>query len=301
MEIKEKKKIAIFGACGYLGQQLTIYFTRQGIKCDCFDLAITTQCRGASYSKCDVTQLDDFVQIDFSQYQAVIFFAGRTGTQKSFDDPFNFLFVNEIGLLNLCQVLSKYGKDAPKIIFPSSRLVYKGSNSLLQEEDEKETRTIYAVNKLACEYYLQAYSIFHQLSYVCLRICIPYGTLIDSLYSYGTVGLFIDQAKQKKMITLYGDGSQQRTFTHVEDICGVILGVIQHPIRQGVFNIGGVTISLSDLARMVAKKYQATVESIPWTSEALVLESGGTVFDDSKLTHLLGSYLKHIEINIDSL
>lgn len=268
-------RIAIFGAKGYLGKQLTFYFTQKGESCDEFDMP-----------ECDITSAAFWESFDPTQYKSILFFAGLTGTEKGFAEATTYVMVNEIGLLNLLNKLAPLGENAPKVIFPSSRLVYKGAEHPLHEDDEKDAKTVYAANKLACERYLSAYRNRFGLSYAVIRICVPYGNLISSDYSYGTIGFFLKQAATGK-ITLYGDGSLRRTFTHVADICEIVKRLAESSVC-GIFNIGGSDLSLREAANIVAKRKGATVATVPWPDVALKLESGSTFFDSSRLARTVG-------------
>ena len=269
-------RTALFGGKGYLGSQLAAYYAAQGAMCDVFDMP-----------SFDVTQADCWDSFKVSDYSAILFFAGMTGTEKSFTDAERFLDVNERGLLNLLIRLAPLGAGAPKIIFPSSRLVYKGSDDPLTEDAPKEAKTVYAANKLACEYLLQAYHVRYGIPYAVVRICVPYGNIVSSNYSYGTIGFFLKQAASGGPITLYGDGTLRRTFTHVADICLAVFGLAKSD-AVGVFNVGGENMSLLEAAKIVAKKKGVEVVFVPWPDDAFALESGSTVFDSSKLQSMIG-------------
>ena len=263
-------RIAIFGGNGYLGSQLAAYLSAQGTSYDVFDVP-----------DFDVTDTGCWDSFKADDYSAILFFAGMTGTEKSFMAADRFCAVNENGLLGLLKRLAPLGERAPKIIFPSSRLVYKGAETALVEDSPKEAKTVYAANKLACEYLLQAYGFRYGLKYAVVRICVPWGSIVSTEYSYGTVGFFVHQAKASGCITLYGDGSLRRTFTHVADICEAINRVIMSDRLQGIFNIGGVTYSLADAAGKIAAAKGAKLSYVPWPENALRVESGSTFFDSS--------------------
>lgn len=159
----------------------------------------------------------------------------------------------------------------------------------LKEEDEKDCKTIYAANKIACERYLKAYHDSFDISYTVFRICIPYGNLLSNDYSFGTVGFFIKQAKMGKDITLYGGGTIKRTFTHMEDLCSQVINGALNPASNGeIYNIGGETLSLHDAAKIIAKKFGVSVSAVPWPERDLRIESDHTYFDDTKIKALLG-------------
>ena len=190
-------------------------------------------------------------------------------------------------MLNLLEAI-RNSQYRPKMIFPSTRLVYKGVDKALKETDEKETKTIYAVNKIACEGLLQAYKASFDIPYTVFRICIPYGNLLSSDYSFGTVGFFIKMAKSGKDITLYGGGHIKRTFTHMEDLCYQLVEGAFNPDSNGeIYNIGGETFSLREVAEIVAAKFNVNVVDVPWPERDLRIESNHTYFDDTKIRSLI--------------
>jgi len=94
----------------------------------------------------------------------------------------------------------------------------------------------------------------------------------------------INQARNDKLITLYGDGALRRTFTNIRDICESMLkGAFLKSCANNAFNIGGEDFSLNEIAALIAKKYDAKIKYIDWPDNALKIESGDTVFDDDKL------------------
>lgn len=243
-------------------------------------------CDEPNYKKIDITNLESVAEIDLN-IDYIFLFAGLTGTYTGFDKYQIYNAINEIGLLNLLDAIRK-SKYRPKIIFPSTRLIYKGVNRPLKETDEKETKTIYAVNKIACEGLLQAYKASFDIPYTVFRICVPYGNLLSTDYSFGTVGFFIKQAKAGSDITLYGGGLIKRTFTHMEDLCyQIVEGAFKSESNGEIYNIGGETLSLREAAEIVASKFSTNVVDVPWPAKELRIESDHTYFDDSKIQALL--------------
>ena len=207
-------KTAIIGANGYIGKHLEFYLKRMGLDPACYDIQDDSR---ENYKQVDITDKESVKNIDIN-VDYIYMFAGLTGTYAGFDKYETYVSINEIGLLNLLDAIRNSEKK-PKIVFPSTRLIYKGVDKPLKEEDEKETKTLYAINKLACESILYAYNKSFDIPYTIFRICIPYGNMLSTDYSFGTIGFFIKQAKAGKDITLYGGGDTKRTFTHMEDLC----------------------------------------------------------------------------------
>lgn len=279
------KKIGVIGANGYIGKHIVSYLQRYyDVNVDSYD--IVAECNLPNYHKVDLTDKESIKGLNLD-IDYIFMFAGLTGTYNGFNEYEKFISINELGLLNLLDAI-KNSEYRPKVIFPSTRLVYKGIDKSLKEDDLKECKTIYAANKLACEGYLQAYHDSFDIPYTIFRICLPYGNLLSTDYSFGTVGFFIKQAKAGKDITLYGGGNIKRTFTHMEDLCyQIIEGSFHHESNGQTYNVGGETLSLHDAAEIIAAKYGAKVTEIPWPERDLRIESSHTYFDDTKIRSLL--------------
>lgn len=279
------KKIGVIGANGYIGKHIVSYLQRYyDVNVNSYD--IVAECDLPNYHKVDLTDKESIKGLNLD-IDYIFMFAGLTGTYNGFNEYQKFISINELGLLNLLDAI-KNSEYRPKVIFPSTRLVYKGVDKSLKEDDLKECKTIYAANKLACEGYLQAYHDSFDIPYTIFRICLPYGNLLSTDYSFGTVGFFIRQAKAGKDITLYGGGNIKRTFTHMEDLCyQIIEGSFHHESNGQTYNVGGETLSLHDAAEIIAAKYGTKVTEIPWPERDLRIESSHTYFDDTKIRSLL--------------
>lgn len=282
-----KIRCAVIGSEGYIGKHLSNQLRQKGCVVQSYDIIEKTDY--STYSQTDLTDARAVADISLD-VDYVFMFAGLTGTYAGFDSYNKYVSINELGLLNLLDAI-KNSQFRPKIVFPSTRLVYKGVDKPLKEDDEKECKTIYATNKIACEGYLKAYHDSFDIPYTIFRICIPYGNLLSTDYSFGTVGFFIKQAAAGRDITLYGGGTIKRTFTHMEDLCHqVIEGAFKTESNGEIYNIGGETLSLHDAAEIIAKKYGVNVIAIPWPERDLRIESDHTYFDDTKIQTLLGGF-----------
>jgi len=281
------KTSLLIGSNGYLGKHLSVFLDKKGFENLNFDIQPAGFDGIRNYSQIDITNSASFENLN-PNVDFIFFFAGLTGTSDGFDKYQDFVRVNELGLLNFLDWIKTKGSK-PRIIFPSTRLVYKGKKDHpLREDDIKETKTIYALNKLAAENVLWMYHNAFEIDYTIFRICLPYGNRFGGAYSYGTIGFFLDKAVKKEDIVLFGDGSIRRTFTHVEDICeNIYSAILNLESKNQVYNIGGENLSLFEAAKLVAGKFGVGIKFIPWPALALKLESDDTVFDDSKLSSLI--------------
>lgn len=277
---------AVIGAKGYIGRHLVWYLRQKGLTVDTYDVVAGDE---EGYTQVDMTSRESVATMNLD-VDYIFMFAGLTGTWAGFDKYGPFVSVNEVGLLNLLDAI-RYSDSRPKVVFPSSRLVYKGADKPLQETDAKDARTIYAVNKLACERYLGIYYRCFGIPFTVFRICVPYGNMLGGDYSFGTVGFFIRTASAGKDITLYGGGEVKRTFTNIGDLC---FQVVEAAFTDGsdgeTYNVGGETFLLHEAAKMVASKYGTGVKAVGWPYDDHLIESGHTYFDDHKIQKLLGGF-----------
>ncbi len=282
-------KVQILGSNGYIGKNFTHYLNSLGnIGLELFDVQQFSFHKNFSYTSLDISDNSKVAKINFDSDYLVIF-SGLTGTGAGFSKYEDYLKVNELGLLNILNSLKEQNYKG-RIVFPSTRLVYKGIEDVaLKEASEKEFKTPYAINKYACEQYLKMYNNLFGLNYSIFRICVPYGNLVSNEYSFGTIGFFLKKAAKGEDITLYGDGSQKRTFTHVQDICKSLWNASNSTdTLNDVYNIGGETQSLFEAANVVAEKFNVKVKLSDWPEIDYKLESGDTIFNSEKLEMIIG-------------
>jgi UDP-glucose 4-epimerase len=284
-------KALIFGANGYIGMHIAMQAQKENWDVSLFDVQETGQTWFTNYQSVDVRKKESIAAIN-TNVDFIFFFSGLTGTLNAYEQYENYIDVNEKGLLHLLQHMRNQNSRA-RIIFPSTRLIYKGKKDVpLTENSEKECKTIYALNKFTCENLLQQYSEYFGIQYCIFRICVPYGNEINNNYSYGTIGFFLKKAKAGSNISLYGTGEQRRTFTHISDLTNALFQVISLPDSANqIYNAGGEDFSLKQVAEMIGQKYHIGIEFAPWPPLEKLIESGDTIFDAGKIGKLTGKNL----------
>lgn len=293
MENVGMKKVAIIGANSYIARNLIVVLKRN-YKCviKLYDCTEKHKDSENNYTQIDIMSEESITKIDMD-CNIIFMFVGKTGSVSGFDNFTTFIDINEKALLNVMNEYRRQNSSA-KIIFPSTRLVYKGKSEAQKESASKEFKTIYAINKFACERYLELYNLVFGVQYCIFRICIPYGTLVSEASSYGTVEFMLSKARKKENISIYGDGSSRRTLTYIGDLCEILIaGAFNERCCNDVFNIGGENYSLKEMAELIARKYGVGIDYVEWPEIALKIETGDTVFDDIKLRNIIGILRKN--------
>lgn len=153
-------RTAIIGANGYIARNM-IHVNADAHYAD--DMVLYGHQAGHIDGAGDYRQLDmncpEAMEAVVTDAELIYFFVGKTGTLQGFETPELFLELNEGSLLKLLTACKRTGSKA-KIVFPSTRLVYRGSEAKQKENAPKQFLTPYAVQKFACEQYLELYHRF---------------------------------------------------------------------------------------------------------------------------------------------
>ncbi len=145
---------------------------------------------------------------------------------------------NVIGSVNL--VNGAVRGDVGRFIFTSSIAVY-GTNQLPMTEDLiPSPEDPYGVAKYAVELDLRAAHEMFGLEYTIFRPHNVYGEHQNIGDRYrNVVGIFMNQVMLGEPMTIFGDGSQERAFSHIDDVAPLIAGCVDLPAtRCEVFNVG---------------------------------------------------------------
>jgi UDP-glucose 4-epimerase len=179
---------------------------------------------------------------------------------------------NVIGSVNLINASVNTGVKG--FVFTSSIAVY-GTNPSppMSEETPAHPDDSYGIAKLAVEQELAATRAMFGLDYVIFRPHNVYGPRQNVADRYrNVIGIFMNQILQGRSMTIFGDGTQTRAFSYVDDVAPVIAGCIDVPgAWNQAFNVGADRpYSLSELARAVAHAMgvEPAVQHLPARLEA---------------------------------
>jgi UDP-glucose 4-epimerase len=161
---------------------------------------------------------------------------------------------NVIGSINLINAAVNH--DVKRFVFTSSIAVYGAGQSPMSEELAPKPEDSYGIAKFAVEQELRASHEMFGLDYSIFRPHNVYGERQNVGDRYrNVVGIFMNQLLQGEPFTIFGDGEQERAFTHIDDVAPVIADAVDVPgARNEVFNVGAdVPFTVNQLARMVAE------------------------------------------------
>ena len=188
----------------------------------------------------------NFYKIDIGNYKklkkvfsenkvdAIINLAARAGVRASVEDPWVYLDTNTKGTLNLLE----YSKDfkVKKFILASTSSLYASLDMPFKETSKTDTPLApYSATKKGAEAICHAYHYLHGIDISILRYFTVYGPAGRPDMS---IFKFLRSMDLGKPIPLYGDGSQTRDFTYIDDIANGTISALK-PTGFEIFNLGG--------------------------------------------------------------
>lgn len=254
------KKILITGGAGFIGSNLVNKLMEKNQVVIIDDLSTGNlnniqefiDTKKIQFIKGTVTDLN-FLQKTFKDIDYVFHQAAIPSVPRSVKDPYTSNYVNANGTLNT--LIAAKDNQVKKVIYASSSSIYGDTPTLPKKEDMKPNPlSPYAVSKLTGEYYCDVFTRIYHLPTVSLRYFNVYGPKQDPLSEYAAViPRFITNVLNDKSPIIYGDGTQTRDFTFVDDVVTVnILAAESH--STGIFNVaGGKRISINELADSIIK------------------------------------------------
>jgi UDP-glucose 4-epimerase len=161
---------------------------------------------------------------------------------------------NLIGSVNLINASVNHGVKC--FVFTSSIAVYGANQVPMTEDMIPLPEDSYGIAKLAVERELQVTHEMFGLDYVIFRPHNVYGERQNIGDRYrNVVGIFMNQLMKGDPMSIFGDGTQQRAFTHIRDVAPIIARSVQCPAaRNEIFNVGAdVPYTVNELSRVVAE------------------------------------------------
>lgn len=236
------------------------------------------------FIKCDVNEYNDVSPLFFAyKFDYVFHYAALVGVQRALQNPL-WVLRDIRGIENVLNLSKNTG--VKRVYYSSSSEIYGDPFEYPQNEHTTplNSRLPYAVVKNVGETYLRTYYKEFNLSYVIFRFFNTYGPNQSEDF---VVPRFIRKALKNEDITIYGDGSQTRTFCYVDDNVDACIKTHLSDVNCDTINIGSDTqISIRSLAERIIEIVgsRSKIVSVPPLPEGDMI---GRKPDTSKMRRLL--------------
>jgi len=300
----------ITGGAGFIGSHLSEALVAQGHEVLILDNLSTGSIENIAHLKgrpgfeyfIDTVDNEPLLAELIDRADVVFHLAAAVGVKLIVEQPVHTIETNVHGT----EVVLKHANKKKKlVVIASTSEVYGKSNDVPFREDADlvmgptpKHRWAYACSKAIDEFLALAYWKERKLPVIIVRFFNTVGPRQTGQYGM-VIPNFVRQALAGEPITVFGDGKQSRAFTHVSDVVGALVRLVNEPAAIGqVVNIGNtVEISIEGLAERVRKLSGSTsiIKYIPYEE---AYESGfedmpRRVPDLTRIEGLIGYKPKH--------
>jgi len=250
----------------------------------------------ARFIKADVNNYNEIAAIMLAfRFDSVFHYAAVVGVQRTLNNPVKVLEdIN--GIKNILELSKNTG--VKRVFYSSSSEVYGEPVEFPQNEDTTplNSKLPYAIVKNVGEAFLRSYQREYNLDFTIFRFFNTYGPRQSDDF---VIAKFIKRALKNEDITIYGDGSQTRTFCYIDDnIEATVAAFEKDMFVNDTINIGNNNeTSILDLAKTVIRltDSKSAIVHLPALIEG---DMTRRLPDISKMKVLLGRELTSLEQGI---
>ena len=253
----------ITGVAGFIGSSLARAALAAGYEVRGIDNFSTGKreniaeiCGRIHFREADLLDLDGVraacAGVDYVFHQAAI-----PSVPKSVVDPLGSNRANLDGTVHL--LMAAREAKVKRVVYAASSSAY-GDTPILPKHEAMPPNPIspYAVAKLASEYYMSSFYFCYGLETVSLRYFNIFGPRQDPSSPYsGVLAKFITQMLKGEPPTIFGDGTQSRDFTYIDNVISANLLAAKAPAAEAagqVFNVAtGTRVDLNETFRILKK------------------------------------------------
>ena len=257
-------RVLITGGAGFIGSHLSEALLERGDEVVVLDNLSTGSIDNIAHLKghprfrytIDTVENEPMAAELIDRADVVVHLAAAVGVKLIVEQPVHTIETNVHGTEVVLKLANKKKK---LVVIASTSEVYGKSTTVPFSEDADlvlgpttKHRWAYACSKLIDEFLALAYWKERKLPVIIVRLFNTVGPRQTGQYGM-VIPNFVRQALAGQPITVFGDGSQSRSFTYVGDVVRALIALVDEPRAVGqVFNIGnGREITIGDLAEKV--------------------------------------------------
>ncbi|MFK8213107.1 NAD-dependent epimerase/dehydratase family protein [Haloferax volcanii] len=255
------KRVLVTGGAGFIGSNLANHLADENEVVAVDDRYLgTPENLDDAVEFHDASVLDDDLPTD--DVDVVFHLAALSSYKMHEENPTEGARVNVEGFVNTVEQARNDGCDT--VVYASTSSIYGSRTEPSPEEMPVEARTGYEASKLARERYAEYFHHHYDMRTAGLRFFSVYQGFGGAEEHKGefanTVAQFTDKIAAGESPELFGDGTQTRDFTHVDDIVRGIELAADHRL-QGIYNLGtGESYSFNEMVDMINEALGTDVE-----------------------------------------
>jgi nucleoside-diphosphate-sugar epimerase/aryl-alcohol dehydrogenase-like predicted oxidoreductase len=252
------KKVLVTGGSGFIGSHLIKKLLLNNYKVNCLDLKNNLLLKGKNYNffKGDILN-KKILNKASKNCDITIHLAASLGVKNTDNNLTQCLDSNILGTKNVLEA-AKNNKIKYFLYFSSSEIYGDQKNFPIYEDFASQNRSVYAISKIAAENYVKGYFQKYNIEYNIIRFFNVYGPGQKENF---VISKYISLASKNKILKVYGNGDQIRSFCHVDDATNGVLEVIENGEKNKIYNVGNdkEPITILKLANLVSSIFKKKI------------------------------------------
>ena len=243
----------VTGASGFIGSHLLARLAREGCAVTGLDIAPSRWPLpgGVSVVGADIRDGAALRRVLLeTRPQVVYHLAAQASVATSMRDPAGDVEVNVLGTVRLARASSEAGVRRFVFFSTGGALYGEPERIPVDEETPAAPISVYGASKLAAERYLRLLAGETGLELSVLRPANVYGPRQDSEGEAGVVAIFSARMLRDEPVTIFGDGSQERDYLHVDDVIDAALAAASGEPATCLIGSGVATSTLEVFATL---------------------------------------------------
>jgi len=212
-----------------------------------------------TFKEIDICDTDKMRKLFTAGYDAVVNLAARAGGRQSVENPWVYYRTNMDGTLNLLELCREFGVG--KFVLSSTSSAYGDTSKQPFNEDDRTDRPLspYAASKKGAEALCYTYHFLHGIDVTVFRYFTVYGPAGRPDMS---IFRFVRWITEGEPVVIYGDGSDSRDYTYVDDIArGTVAGL--KPVGYEIVNLGSNSpITVQDVVQSIEHHLNKTAKVV---------------------------------------
>lgn len=294
------QKVLITGGLGFIGSNLAHRCFELGAEVTIYD-CLDPRSGGHMYNLHDIERSMDIVLNDIRNFEGIsacirgqdMLFncAAYTSHPNSMKEPIIDIDVNCKGVINLLEAARRFNPDVKIVHVGTSTQIGRMQYNPVDERHPEFPVDIYSANKSVSEKYVLIYGQAYQMRTTVVRLANVFGPRSNiKSPDFGFMNYFIGLALRGKNITVFGEGTQLRNISYVEDCVDALImaGQSERSNSQVFFAVADKQYTISEIASEITQLIGGQVSFVEWPKDREVIEIGDAVISNQKIKDVLG-------------
>lgn len=293
------QKVLITGGLGFVGSNIAVRCVQLGAEVTLYD-CLDPKSGGNRHNIHDIRndvriELNDvrnFEGISAAVLNKDVVFncAAYTSHPNSMSDPLMDIEINCKGTIHLLEAARRFHPDVKIVHIGTSTQIGRMVQPAADEHHPEFPVDIYSANKSASEKYVLIYGGAYRMRTTVVRLANNYGPRSCIKNSdFGFMNYFIGLALQGKEIPVFGDGSQLRNISFIQDSVEALIAASQSSQSDGevFFAVSDTQISVAELSAKITEHIGGRVHFVEWPKNRQAIEIGDAVIGNEKIKKIL--------------